>query len=113
MKAKVIGIKQDRNVAKHTPKPRNTMPKLQKLLSKGHLIPVYEALGGDLCLVGYRRKPTSRKSHQRPIMLQQPIVLGPLTPNPETEVPETNFGNPASSEVTAENPERSQKNINE
>lgn len=74
---------------------------LKKLLSKGHLIPVYEALGGDLCLVGYRRKATSRKAHQRPFMLQQPIVLGPMT------------SNPASSEVTGENPERSQKNINE
>ena len=73
---------------------------LKKLLSKGHLIPVYEALGSDLCLVGYQRKATSRKSHQRPIMLQQPIVLGPLTPNPETE-------------VTSDSPERSQKNINE
>jgi len=58
---------------------------LKKLLSKGHLIPVYEALGGDLCLVGYRRKPTSRKASQRPFLLAQPIVLGPLTPNPETE----------------------------
>ena len=88
MKAKAIAIKQDRNVAKTTPKPRNTMPKLQKLLSKGHLIPVYGPVGDDLCLVGYRRKATSRKSHQRPFMLQQPIVLGPITPNPETECTE-------------------------
>jgi hypothetical protein len=43
IRAKQIGIKQDRNVAKHTPKPRNNMPKLQKLLSKGHLVPIYEA----------------------------------------------------------------------
>jgi hypothetical protein len=85
MKAKVIGIKQDRNAAKTTPKPRNNMPKLQKLLSKGHLIPIYRPIGGDLCLVGYRRKPSSRKAHQRPFMLQQPIVLGPLPSNPETE----------------------------
>jgi hypothetical protein len=68
---------------------------LKKLLAKGHLIPIYNPVGDDLCLVGYRRKPTSRKAHQRPFLLKQPIVLGPLTPNPETEVPETNFGNPA------------------
>lgn len=84
MKAKVIGIKQDRNVAKHTPKPRNTMPKLNKLLAKGHLIPIYNVLGETLCLVGYRRKPTSRKAHQRPFMLNQPIPLGPIEPKPET-----------------------------
>ena len=94
MKAKQIGIKQDRNVAKHTPKPRNNMPKLQKLLSKGHLIPIYNPVDGNLCIVGYQRKPTSRKASQRPFMLAQPIVLGPLTPNPESKVPETNFGNP-------------------
>ena len=85
---------------------------VKKLLAKGHLIPIYNPVGDNLCLVGYRRKPTSRKAHQRPFLLKQPIVLGPLTPNPETEVPETNFGNPAS-QVTGENPERSQKNINE
>ena len=73
---------------------------LKKLLSKGHLIPIYNPVGDNLCLVGYRRKPTSRKSHQKPILLQQPIVLGPLTPNPETE-------------VTSDSPESSQKNINE
>jgi hypothetical protein len=87
MKAKVIGIKQDRNPAIHTPKPRNNMPKIQKLLAKGHLIPIYNALGETLCLVGYRRKPSSRKAHQRPFMLKQPIPLGPIdewpTPNPE------------------------------
>ena len=85
---------------------------LKKLLSKGHLIPIYNPVGDNLCLVGYRRKPTSRKASQRPFLLAQPIVLGPLTPNPETVVPETNFGNPAS-QVTDENPESSQKNINE
>jgi hypothetical protein len=100
MKAKVIGIKQDRNVAKHTPKPRNNMPKLQKLLAKGHLIPIYRPLGEDLCLVGYRRKATSRKSHQRPFMLKQPIVVGKLPTNPAAE-------------VARENPEGSQNNINE
>jgi hypothetical protein len=94
MKAKVIGTKQDRNVAKHTPKPRNNMPQIQKLLAKGHLIPIYNVLGETLCLVGYRRKPTSRKAHQRPFMLKQPIPLGPVETNPEAKVPETNFGDP-------------------
>ena len=85
MRAKQIGTKQDRNVAKHTPKPRNNMPKLQKLLAKGHLLPIYNAIEDTLCLVGYRRKASSRKSHQRPFMLKQPIPLGPIDPNPETE----------------------------
>lgn len=73
---------------------------VKKLLAKGHLIPIYNPVGDNLCLVGYSRKATSRKAHHRPIMLQQPIVLGPLTPNP-------------ASEVTSDSPERSQKNINE
>jgi hypothetical protein len=102
MRAKQIGIKQDRNVAKHTPKPRNNMPKLQKLLAKGHLIPVYRPLGEDLCLVGYRRKATSRKSHQRPFMLQQPIVVGQLPTNPESE-----------ESFLRHSPESFQNNINE
>jgi hypothetical protein len=87
MKAKVIGIKQDRNVAKHTPKPRNNMPQINKLLAKGHLIPIYNVLDGSLCLVGYRRKASSRKSHHKPFMLKQPIVLGPVDewPNPTPE----------------------------
>ena len=67
---------------------------VKKLLAKGHLIPIYNPVGDNLCLVGYQRKPTSRKASQRPFLLAQPIVLGPLTPTPETEVPETNFGNP-------------------
>jgi hypothetical protein len=62
---------------------------LKKLLAKGHLIPIYNPVEGNLCLVGYQRKPTSRKAHQRPFMLKQPIILGPVdewpTPNPETE----------------------------
>lgn len=73
---------------------------LKKLLSKGHLIPIYNPVGDNLCLVGYQRKATSRKAHQRPIVLQQPIVLGPLTPNP-------------ASEATPDSTESSQKNINE
>ena len=82
---------------------------LQKLLSKGHLIPIYRPLGEDLCLVGYRRKPSSRKSHQRPFMLKQPIIVGQLPTNPASEYP-----NPAAEEsLTRHSPESSQKNINE
>jgi len=72
----------------HKGKARNkTTMNLKKLLAKGHLIPIYNVLGETLCLVGYRRKPSSRKAHQRPFMLKQPIPLGPIdewpTPNPE------------------------------
>ncbi len=83
MRAKQIGVKQDRNPAIHTPKPRNVNPKINKLLKDGRLLPIYQALGETLCLVGYRRKPTSRKSHQRPFMLKQPIPMGPIETNPE------------------------------
>lgn len=62
---------------------------VKKLLSKGHLIPIYNPVGDNLCIVGYQRKPTSRKASQRPFMLAQPIVLGPVdewpTPNPASE----------------------------
>ena len=85
MRAKQIGTKQDRNVAKHTPKPRNNMPKLQKLLAKGHLVPIYEAREDTIFLIGYRRKASSRKSHQRPFMLPQPLALGKIDPNPASE----------------------------
>jgi hypothetical protein len=84
MKAKVIGIKQDRNAAKHTPKPRNAMPKLQKLLAKGHLVPIYRADEDTIFLIGYQRKPRSRKAHQRPLLLPQPLALGKIDPKPET-----------------------------
>jgi hypothetical protein len=86
MKAKVIGIKQDRNVAKHTPKPRNNMPKLDKLLKQGRLLPVYGVIGETLCLIGYQRKARSRKAHHKPFKLKQPIPLGPITENPEPTV---------------------------
>jgi hypothetical protein len=85
MRAKQIGTKQDRNPAKHTPKPRNNMPKLQKLLAKGHLLPIYEARGDTIFLIGYRRKASSRKSHQRPFLLPQPLALGKIDPNPASE----------------------------
>jgi hypothetical protein len=59
------------------------MKDINKLLKQGRLLPIYNVLDGSLCLVGYRRKPSSRKSHHRPFMLNQPIPLGPVTPNPE------------------------------
>ncbi len=60
------------------------MDKINRLLKQGKLLPIYNAIGETLCLVGYRRKPTSRKAHQRPFMLKQPIPLGPIETNPET-----------------------------
>jgi len=84
MRAKQIGIKQDRNAAKTTPKPRNNMPKLNKLLKQGRLLPVYGVVGETLCLMGYQRRPTSRKAHHKPFRLKEPIPLGPVTKNPET-----------------------------
>lgn len=64
------------------------MRDLNKLLKQGRLLPIYNVLDGSLCLVGYRRKATSRKSHQRPFMLKQPIVLGPVDewPNPAKSI---------------------------
>ncbi len=68
----------------HKGKARNkTAMNIKKLLAKGHLVPIYNALGETLCLVGYKRKPSSRKSHQRPFMLNQPIPLGPIETKPE------------------------------
>lgn len=64
-----------------------TTMNLKKLLSKGHLVPIYQPLGEDLCLVGYRRKASSRKAHQRPFMLKQPLVIAKLPSKPETEEP--------------------------
>jgi hypothetical protein len=60
------------------------MRDLNKLLKQGRLLPVYGVLGETLCLVGYRRKPTSRKAHHKPIMLKQPLVIGPIEATPET-----------------------------
>lgn len=58
---------------------------LQKLLSKGHLVPIYEAREDTIFLIGYRRKARSRKAHQRPFLLPQPLALAKLTPKPETQ----------------------------
>lgn len=64
------------------------MKDIRKLLQDGRLLPIYNVLDENLCLVGYQRKPRSRKAHQRPYMLRKPVVLGPAdewpTPNPET-----------------------------
>ena len=84
MRAKQIGTKIDRNPAKHTPKPRNVNPKINKLLKGGRLIPIYNAIGDSLCLVGYQRKSRSRKSHQRPFMLKAGVPIAKIDPNPET-----------------------------
>jgi hypothetical protein len=61
------------------------MRDLNKLLKQGRLLPIYKALDETLYLVGYKRKPTSRKSHHSPFMLKQPIPLGPAAEKPETE----------------------------
>ncbi len=65
-------------------KARNPM-NLKKLLSKGHLLPIYEAREDTIFLIGYRRKANSRKSHQRPFLLPQPLALGKIDPKPEAE----------------------------
>ena len=70
----------------HKGKARNkTAVNIKKLLAKGHLVPIYEARGDTIFLIGYRRKASSRKAHQRPFMLKQPIPLGPIETNPETK----------------------------
>lgn len=58
---------------------------IQKLLSKGHLLPIYEAREDTIFLIGYRRKASSRKSHQRPFLLKQGIPVGKIDPKPEAE----------------------------
>jgi hypothetical protein len=84
--SKNLHLHRDRLSGKNVPLPQNRVPmdKMNKLLKQGRLLPIYNVLGETLCLVGYRRKPSSRKAHQRPFMLKQPIPLGPVTPNPET-----------------------------
>ena len=57
---------------------------LKKLLAKGHLVPIYQATEDTIFLIGYRRKARSRKAHQRPFMLPQPLALGKIDPNPES-----------------------------
>jgi hypothetical protein len=80
--ARSIGIT---TIISNGAKARNPM-NLQKLLSKGHLVPIYEAREDTIFLIGYRRKASSRKAHQRPFMLKAGVPLGKITPNPETFV---------------------------
>jgi hypothetical protein len=61
------------------------MRDLNKLLKQGRLMPVYGVVGEELCLVGYQRKPNSRKAHHKPFRLKEPIPMGPITPNPEPD----------------------------
>jgi hypothetical protein len=60
------------------------MRDLNKLLKQGRLLPLYNVLEDTLYLVGYQRKPTSRKAHHRPFRLKEPIPMGPITKNPES-----------------------------
>ena len=50
-------------------------PKIKKLIDQGRLLPIFAKSGEDFALVGYRRKPGSRKSHLRPYLLAQPIPI--------------------------------------
>ena len=85
--AKNLFIHRDRLSGKDAPIPKAIISmnqyKINKLLKDGRLLPIYNAVGETLCLVGYKRKPSSRKSHQRPYMLNQPIPLGPIETKPE------------------------------
>lgn len=58
---------------------------IQKLLSKGHLVPIYNRVEDTIMLVGYRRKASSRKASQRPFLLKQPIPIAKIPTKPETE----------------------------
>lgn len=84
MRAKQIGVKIDRNPAKHMSKPRNSVPKMRRLIDSGRLMPIYQASEDTIFLIGYRRKARSRKASQRPFLLPQPLALGKIDQNPET-----------------------------
>jgi hypothetical protein len=58
---------------------------LQKLLSKGHLVPIYEAREDTIFLIGYRRKASSRKAHQRPFMLKAGVPIAKIPTNPASK----------------------------
>jgi hypothetical protein len=51
------------------------VPKIERLVKQGRLIPIIAKSGDDLALIGYRRKTTSRKANQQPILLPRPFVL--------------------------------------
>lgn len=50
-------------------------PKIKKLIDQGRLLPIFGKSGDQYALIGYRRKPGSRKSHLRPYLLAQPIPI--------------------------------------
>ena len=58
---------------------------LQKLLSKGHLVPIYNRVEDTIMLIGYRRKASSRKAHQRPFMLKAGVPIAKIPKEPEAE----------------------------
>ena len=70
----------------HKGKSRNkTTMNLKKLLAKGHLVPIYNRVEDTIMLVGYRRKASSRKAHQRPFMLKAGVPIAKIPTEPETE----------------------------
>jgi hypothetical protein len=58
---------------------------IQKLLSKGHLVPIYNRVEDTIMLIGYRRKASSRKAHQRPFMLKAGVPIAKIPKEPEAE----------------------------
>ena len=52
--------------------------KVNKLIKSGRLQPMCSVIDGSLAIVGYQRKPRSRKSHHRPFMLNNPRILGKI-----------------------------------
>jgi hypothetical protein len=50
-------------------------PKIKKLIDQGRLLPIFGKSGDQYALLGYQRKPGSRKSHLRPYMFPQPIPI--------------------------------------
>lgn len=58
---------------------------LQNLLKKNRLLPIYKREEDTIYLVGYQRKPTSRKRFQRPFMLKGEVPIAKIPPNPETK----------------------------
>ena len=68
----------------HRGKPRNkNSVNIKKLLAKGHLVPIYKVEEDTIMLMGYRRKASSRKAHQRPFMLKAGVPIGKIPTNPE------------------------------
>jgi hypothetical protein len=61
------------NITREKPTAKNA--KLERLVKQGRLLPIIAKSGDDLALIGYRRKTTSRKANQQPILLPRPFVL--------------------------------------